>query len=791
MRTKYLMKAYKKVNRKELIENRIAICPKFGCEYVKRVKPLVFGLFGLKKYPKCKKHGLSMIYIEDRIGDLVDGAISCLFDIGGLPPKKLLIQVKKQCPTTFQSFIYGWLYCLTTGRGAQIISRYMDSVSNAFLKQLTRKQVKIINENKDHHTIYQALQDAMIEISNQYVRLIRHLKTHSEVFNDTSLVKPFPKKLKEVLKTWLKESLLKEENKNQTILKSLSEMKEYYDDYLNLGTCRALLGLFQKEHKITKNSISTFDIFAVYFDFMQAGLTKKFTKKDVENLFNLETPYLIEEKEGENYGLLYVILETKTNMVYVGQTIRDIFTRFAEHLRNPPNQYFRSAVKYYLDRKIELRVIKSNDREARTENGEFVISLVSCAKYQDELNQLEIDEIKKRKSCVLDYFTIENNKIIPLFGYNISRGGACSRLTFNEQSDMNYDYITEKELKKLIIRGLFISEVKKEFNAPELIIYSKIQEFWSEIGIYSIDDARKKFGGIDKYNFRVRHFALSEDYKKFDKKLLSEFKNLILKGLSTSEIKIEMNLDHSVIYEMLNVLGFDSFTSARDILGINELYNERMKENHLKSVKRRNTHSQWIDVNKEKFIELIKKHMHYSEMATQLHIAERTLYDKSYEIFGLSLTEADRIYRLYPQVEKTLINRIQISEPFLNDWIKSGLNINEIDQEILKLLISIGYDKKDIELIFEWDHFHVTRWIPEVLDMNFYRARDEYWWKPRIISLFRRGYSARKMREVSKEIIGRYVTHNNIIRIWKEEYKKYGKNLLQYLYQEYGPQKAI
>jgi hypothetical protein len=183
--------------------------------------------------------------------------------------------------------------------------------------------------------------------------------------------------------------------------------------------------------------------------------------------------------------------------------------------------------------------------------------------------------------------------------------------------------------------------------------------------------------------------------------------------------------------------------------------------------------------------------VHYSKIARQLNIAERTLYDKSYEIFGISLTEADRLFRLYPRVEQTLINRNQINEHFLNDWIKSGLNINEIDQEILKLLISIGYDKKEIEVIFDWDHFHVTRWILEVLKMNFYRARDEYWWKPRIISLFKQGYSARKMREVSKEIIGRHVTHSNIIRIWKKEHKKYGKDLLQYLYREYGPQRAI
>jgi len=105
---------------------------------------------------------------------------------------------------------------------------------------------------------------------------------------------------------------------------------------------------------------------------------------------------------------------------------------------------------------------------------------------------------------------------------------------------------------------------------------------------------------------------------------------------------------------------------------------------------------------------------------------------------------------------------------------------------MLKLLIGLGYDKKDIESLFNWDHFHVTRWIPEILNMDFYRARDEYWWKSRIIWLFSQGYSARQMRVVSKELIGRYVTHDVIIRIWAEEYAKYGSKLHRYLFNLYG-----
>ena len=81
------MRTYNNVSRKTVREDRIAICPKFGCELLKRVKPLKFGFLGFGKYPKCKKHHVPLVYIDERIGDFVDGALACLFDKAGLKPK--------------------------------------------------------------------------------------------------------------------------------------------------------------------------------------------------------------------------------------------------------------------------------------------------------------------------------------------------------------------------------------------------------------------------------------------------------------------------------------------------------------------------------------------------------------------------------------------------------------------------------------------------------------------------------------------------------------------------------
>jgi AraC-like DNA-binding protein len=249
---------------------------------------------------------------------------------------------------------------------------------------------------------------------------------------------------------------------------------------------------------------------------------------------------------------------------------------------------------------------------------------------------------------------------------------------------------------------------------------------------------------------------------------------------------MEMEIDHATLYAMLKSIGFNSFTGARDAFGLNDVYNERMSEKRIKNARKGKTHSQWIEVDESLFIKLIRQQLHYTDMASRLKIGERTLYEKSYEVFGISLSEANRIYCLYPEVEKILLNKKEIDESFLQDWVNAGLPVKEIDQEMLKLLIGLGYDKKDIESLFKWDHFRVTRWIPEILNMDFYRARDEYWWKPRIIWLFSQGYSARQMRVASKGLIGRHVTHDVIVRIWAEEYTRYGNNLNKYLYKLYG-----
>lgn len=282
------MVEYTKVCRKSLNEDRIAICPQLGCESIKRVKPLKLGFLGFGKYPRCQKHRLPLVYVDERISEIVDAALACLFDISGLPPKELIAVVEKNFPKELNTFINSWIYCITIGRGAKIISIYMDTISKSFLKQITKKQLKALKDEKGN--LFKVIRKGMNEITIQYERLLRHLRIHSEVFVNTKEVLEISNELRNTIKNWLKSSINEISDimdvKEKHII-PITKVKDYYDKILNVDICRCLLGFSPIEKHFKKRSISAFDRFSKYFEFWQENLTKKFTKSDVEDLYEI------------------------------------------------------------------------------------------------------------------------------------------------------------------------------------------------------------------------------------------------------------------------------------------------------------------------------------------------------------------------------------------------------------------------------------------------------------------------------------------------------------------------
>lgn len=280
------MTVYTKVSRRNLNEDRIAICPQMGCGTIKRVKPLKLGFIGFGKYPKCKKHNLPLVYVDERIGEVVTASIACLFDKSGLPAKSLLKIIEEKFPKEYNSFIDCWIYCITIGRGAQVISNYMDSLANAYLKSITKKQLEAIKSQKNN--VFKAIKNGINEITKQFERLLKHLRVHSEVFVKNIKIQSPSTGLSNLLTSWLEKST--EEIKDLIKIKerkkiSLLEIKQYYDVMLNSGICRCLLGLESIEKRINKQRLSAFDRFNAYYEFWEENLTEKFRKADIDGLY--------------------------------------------------------------------------------------------------------------------------------------------------------------------------------------------------------------------------------------------------------------------------------------------------------------------------------------------------------------------------------------------------------------------------------------------------------------------------------------------------------------------------
>lgn len=409
------MKAYNKATRKTVGEDRIAICPKFGCESIKRVKPLKCGFLGFGKYPKCKKHHIPLVYVDERIGDFVDAALACLFDRVGLPSNDLLNIINTKFPEELETFVRGWVYCITVGRGASIVSCYMDSISNAYLKQLTKKQIKNLKKlvQSKTHSIYQAIRKGMNEITNQYTRLLKHLRTHSEVLIELNQLKPLSKDLWKVLFTWQETILKDNEILHSTESKHkipLAEAKTYYDQILNAGTCRCLLGLSPESKEVKKSKLTAFDRFSAYYDFYLEELTEKFTKSDIEGL--IQTNNNIQESLNKDIEIPEC-LKRKYHFLLNPKLITAFnhYTKYSKNLgeNKSPNfgtRYITKDFKNWLDnkensqelQKICFSIIKRN------EIINFIIDLIQTT----NLNQTQIVEVLNNLGLSFNPETVKN-----------------------------------------------------------------------------------------------------------------------------------------------------------------------------------------------------------------------------------------------------------------------------------------------------------------------------------------------------------------------------------------------
>ncbi len=269
-----------KISRKSIKEDRIAICPHFGCTHLKKVKPLKLGVFGFQKYPKCLKHRISLVFVDEFIGNFIQAVNACLYDKSSLPPNNLVNEVKDTMPNEVLAFINCWMYSSSIGRGAQVISKYMDGLSRGYLKLLSKKQKKLILYEISTRKKYSLLRLGLKKIADDYSKFLQILREKTQNIPIHEF-QQFSDELNKVLKDWLKRNLDDIKQLSSTSKESLLTLKKQYDKILNAGTCSLLLG---KSPSIVIKGLTAFELFSAYYEFLKAGLSEELSFKDIQTI---------------------------------------------------------------------------------------------------------------------------------------------------------------------------------------------------------------------------------------------------------------------------------------------------------------------------------------------------------------------------------------------------------------------------------------------------------------------------------------------------------------------------
>ena len=307
-------------NRKTVGQDRIAICPMYGCDVKKKLKPLKFGLFGFSKRPHCSQHQCSLVYVDELAEEFFSACTSCLFDRSALPPASLLEQLKLNDAGYVSEIIDAWIYCSSTGRNGRAISNYVDGLTRGYMSLLSRKEKKAVHggDSKERHRM---LISGIKKITSDYAKFLNYLRKKTDELLPSPELVPCSLKTKYAIKRWIDAQLLGLKASKPTSV--LTEKKELFDRVLSIGTALNLLG---KSNDMLNKMISPHELFSGYREFLRAGLTRELTPRDI---IDLRTQHGSTTKK----KLMDKVLSIEEEMKDATNEVEETLTNDKEHLR--------------------------------------------------------------------------------------------------------------------------------------------------------------------------------------------------------------------------------------------------------------------------------------------------------------------------------------------------------------------------------------------------------------------------------------------------------------------------
>lgn len=455
---------------------------------------------------------------------------------------------------------------------------------------------------------------------------------------------------------------------------------------------------------------------------------------------------------GDFYGIIYILIDKNKDqsldheMYYIGGTIRNLRRRFLEHIRTSDNKYLQGAFDRYIKK---FEVISIDETFSQTDRGEFTIQVID---YTTDLIDHCIKEkyyIELYKTYVYDYFILEHQEIKPLYGYNLTRGGTGLPALYGFLNP-RYIHVPEDELKKMIKLGYFTQDIANEFKIGYSTVNSKIEELWGDIGIKTINSARRAFGGWMPFKIRG-HIDVD----------LEKLIVLIEQGLFHDEICEKLKINNGILYRRLNSLGIKDLTEARFLFGAMDVYQERLYKRHLEYALRGIESYQFVFIPMDPLKNHIEKGMDEYKIAELYHTTNVTVRERVREYWDLTFYEAQLLFRIFKR----------INEPLLHVLLNNLSTFQEIERLFFIKLISEGHSPTTISKLFEFKgHSAISQRIAKSLEMTFIDSKVEYYYKPRIIECFKNGDL--NSVEISQKLKETRVTINSVIKkIWHKEYE--------------------
>lgn len=480
------------------------------------------------------------------------------------------------------------------------------------------------------------------------------------------------------------------------------------------------------------------------------------------------------------YGVIYLLTDNnidgfwKHRMFYVGQTVQELRSRFRQHL-NYPNFLLEIALNRY-GKSFNIREITSE--HLQTYGGEFSIQVIGKAYNDEELNHLEIQEIKNYQSCYLDYFTVDQSgSIIPLYGFNIERGGMQKRAYLYGPLSPVYIDIDPDHLKHLISLGMTANEMQEELGVSESTLRERIREFW---GYDGFNEARKYLGSYELFRKRVNK---RRSDNQLEDKQLDELEKLLIQGHMLHEIAEKLKISTKTIYNWLGDLGYDNLTEAYEDLGSVEIHAQRENAYRSNSRARGADLPHYIELEKAQITAMIKAGLSVKEMVKELskqgvEIAENTLGRKIQESFGFMYRDLHKIIFLYPKLDRYLgVNH-------LKSLLQEGFSGDEILKFYLEVLIAKGLSLNEISQLYGLANSSSLSYWLKKLNTSYREMKYKFFYKPRIIRSLQSGISS--IEEMTKFFPDTGVKQltSAIKYNWEEELKMFNndtRSLMRYI----------